>query len=254
MGTSLFLSLCVCSGCSSGCLDGRIAYARKQDRRHRFELGRTSPPSRTVPSPPVPPPADVAAPSRSDSPAHEPLTALVARVKRSVAIVLARQGPTQSQGTGFLVSPNLLATNNHVIRGSLVAKVVFAGGHATRGAVVASDPERDVALMRLDDVPTEAAPLELASGMPVQGERILVLGNPLGLEFTASDGIVAALRRVPPFGDVIQITAPISPGSSGSPVLAPDGRVLGIATFTVTDGQSLNFAVPAENLQRLATR
>ena len=73
-------------------------------------------------------------------------------------------------------------------------------------------------------------------------------GSPLGLENTVSDGIVSAIRDVPDFGKVIQITAPISPGSSGSPVLNMQGEVIGIASFQMVEGQNLNFAIPSEKI------
>jgi tetratricopeptide (TPR) repeat protein len=78
-----------------------------------------------------------------------------------------------------------------------------------------------------------------------------VYGSPLGLENTVSDGIVSAVRDVPDYGRIIQITAPISPGSSGSPVLNMQGEVIGIATFQMVEGQNLNFAIPSERIASL---
>ncbi len=77
-------------------------------------------------------------------------------------------------------------------------------------------------------------------------------GSPLGLEKTLSDGIVSAIREIPGFGKVIQITAPISPGSSGSPVLNMQGEVIGIVTFQIVEGQNLNFAIPSERIASLS--
>jgi hypothetical protein len=74
------------------------------------------------------------------------------------------------------------------------------------------------------------------------GQKVVVIGAPLGLENTVSDGIVAALRQE---SDWIQITAPISPGSSGSPVFAEDGTLIGMATLSLVKGQQLNFAIPS---------
>lgn len=75
------------------------------------------------------------------------------------------------------------------------------------------------------------------------GESVVVIGSPKGLETTVSDGIVSSIREE---GEVLQITAPISPGSSGSPVFNSKGEVIGVATFTVKDGQNLNFAIPVK--------
>jgi len=71
------------------------------------------------------------------------------------------------------------------------------------------------------------------------------------LEKTVSDGIISAIREVPGYGKLIQITAPISPGSSGSPVLNMKGEVIGIATFQMIEGQNLNFAIPSERIASL---
>jgi len=94
-------------------------------------------------------------------------------------------------------------------------------------------------------------PLSLSTTVPEVGERILVYGSPLGLEKTVSDGIISAIREVPGYGKLIQITAPISPGSSGSPVLNMKGEVIGIASFQMIEGQNLNFAIPSERIANL---
>jgi tetratricopeptide (TPR) repeat protein len=84
--------------------------------------------------------------------------------------------------------------------------------------------------------------------VPSEGQDIVVIGNPLGLESTVSAGIVSAVRDIPAFGKILQITAPISPGSSGSPVINSKGEVIGVATLIVTKGQNLNFAVPSDKI------
>lgn len=78
-----------------------------------------------------------------------------------------------------------------------------------------------------------------------------MIGNPFGLEGTVADGIVSAVRDVSDFGRIIQITAPISPGSSGSPVVNMKGEVVGVATFQLMEGQNLNFAIPSERIANL---
>lgn len=83
------------------------------------------------------------------------------------------------------------------------------------------------------------------------GENIFVIGNPLGLEYTVSNGIISALRQDEDFGKVIQITAPISPGSSGSPLLNSKGNAIGIITYSYEEGQNLNFAVSLEELKNI---
>ena len=78
------------------------------------------------------------------------------------------------------------------------------------------------------------------------GTRLAVIGSPLGLEGSVSEGIVSAVRELSAGGRLVQISAAISPGSSGSPVLNAEGKVIGIATALIPFGQSLNFAVPVE--------
>src|SRR5580658_122286 len=82
-----------------------------------------------------------------------------------------------------------------------------------------------------------------------QGDRILTLGSPLGLEQTASEGIVSAVRDLGTDGNVLQITAPISPGNSGGPLLNLSGDVVVIASFRLKDGQSLNFYLAINELK-----
>ncbi len=87
----------------------------------------------------------------------------------------------------------------------------------------------------------------MATSLPREGDKIVVFGSPLGLQGSISDGIVSTIRNTTN-GNYIQITAPISPGSSGSPVVNMSGRVVGIATLNIKGGQNLNFAIPAQEV------
>lgn len=155
-----------------------------------------------------------------------------------------RQGQPIGLGSGFAVGPGSIATNFHVIDGAASA-VVRPIGDSTEYVVaglLAADPAHDLAVLH---VPSLSAPsLTFSERDATVGDPVFVVGNPQGLEGTFSQGIVSGLRRVGP-DSVVQITAPISPGSSGGPVLDAAGRVLGIATATLQSGQNLNFAVPA---------
>ena len=86
---------------------------------------------------------------------------------------------------------------------------------------------------------------------PEIAERIVVVGSPMGLEQTVSEGIISSVREIPTVGRVFQMSAPISPGSSGSPVVSTKGQVIGIATFQFIQGQNLNFAVTAQQIMAL---
>jgi tetratricopeptide (TPR) repeat protein len=92
---------------------------------------------------------------------------------------------------------------------------------------------------------------EMATSMPEEGETIVVIGNPLRLEGSISSGIVSAVREVPNVGRIIQITAPISHGNSGSPVFNLNGQVVGVVTVKVTNGQNINLAISFTRVDEL---
>jgi tetratricopeptide (TPR) repeat protein len=117
--------------------------------------------------------------------------------------------------------------------------------------VIAVDAEGDLALLKIDAPPNQVRPLLLDRTSPQEGESVVVIGNPFGLEGSVTNGIVSAVRDIPTFGRIIQITAPISPGSSGSPVVNMQGQVIGVATLQITGGQSVNFAIPSERISQL---
>jgi tetratricopeptide (TPR) repeat protein len=96
-----------------------------------------------------------------------------------------------------------------------------------------------------------ARSIELAADLPDEGETIFVIGNPLKLEGSVSDGIVSAVREVPNVGHIIQITAPISHGNSGSPVFNLQGQVLGVVTVKVTNGQNINLAIASSRVREM---
>ncbi|MGH9718238.1 MAG: trypsin-like peptidase domain-containing protein [Candidatus Acidiferrales bacterium] len=150
------------------------------------------------------------------------------------------EGRKRGQGSGFIVSPNGLAlTNYHVIRGASRATAKFSDGTLSDvSGVVGYDPVRDVAVIKLDSPRGEA--LQMGDSNQVQvGEKIVAIGSPLGLQNTLSEGIVSGLR-----GGLIQMSDPISPGSSGGAVFDKRGKVIGISVATLTKGQNMNFAVP----------
>lgn len=113
------------------------------------------------------------------------------------------------------------------------------------------DAEGDIAILLVETPPNSVRPLPLDRTSPQEGESVVVIGNPFGLEGSVTNGIVSAVRDIPTFGRIIQITAPISPGSSGSPVVNMQGQVIGVATLQVTGGQSVNFAIPSERISQL---
>ncbi|MDD8032084.1 MAG: tetratricopeptide repeat-containing serine protease family protein [Acidobacteriota bacterium] len=162
-------------------------------------------------------------------------------------------GKVKAQGSGFFISKNGdIITNRHVVEDASKAEIKIGEGkvYAITG-IVAEDEEYDLIRASVDIAPELVNPIQLSYSIPEVGERVIVIGSPLGLEKTVSDGIVSAVREIPRFGKIIQITAPLSPGSSGSPVVNLKGEVIGIATFQILEGQNLNFAVPSERITKL---
>ncbi len=190
-----------------------------------------------------------------------PLTAqrelpLLVRDSRSAVVtvvIVDDQGKPKHSGTGFFVgSEGYVVTNQHVLEAVVNAVVRTVDGKSYPvDAIVARDRFADLVLVRVKAAGAPVRSLPLAGSPPEVGERILVIGSPLGLEQTVTDGIVSSLRDLPGYGAVLQISAPISPGSSGSPVVNLRGEVVGVATFHYERGQNLNFAMPASRIVHL---
>jgi len=191
----------------------------------------------------------------SPSQGEESLPAIVKRIEPSVVVILTydKEGKPIGQGSGFFINQKGdVITNYHVLQGVREAKIRTADGNMySVKAVVAEDKAGDLIRISVNLPEGNVLPLWVNASLPEAGERIAVIGTPLGLEKTVSDGIVAAVREIPGFGKIIQLTAPISLGSSGSPVVNMNGEVIGVATFFILAGQNLNFAIPSERIVRL---
>ena len=186
--------------------------------------------------------------------AQEFLPELVKRIKPSAVAIetFDGKGNTLSRGSGFFIAQDRIITNRHVIeRASRVEVHLLDGRKFPVKGVLAVDGEGDLALLQVDVPPALAIALPIVRSVPQEGETVVVIGNPYGLEGSVSNGIVSAVREIPGYGKIIQITASISPGSSGSPVVNMAGQVIGIATLQAAEGQNLNFAVPAERISQL---
>jgi TPR repeat protein len=163
-------------------------------------------------------------------------------------------GQPVSFGSGFVLREGLVATSLHVINGASSGYCKVIGGNAPLqiAGTVAVDAEHDLAIVAISGLD---APVSMVgdSGQVAVGDPVYAIGNPEGLEGTFSQGIVSGVRRI---GNetVLQITAPISPGSSGGPILDSSGRVIGIVVATLKEGQNLNLAVPSSDLTGLSAR
>ncbi len=182
------------------------------------------------------------------------LPELVRRIKPSAVAIETydSRGEKLSRGSGFFIETDRVVTNRHVIEGAASAEVHSSAGSVfpVKG-VLAVDAEGDIAVLKVEAPPNQIRPLALDRTSPQEGESVVVIGNPFGLEGSVTNGIVSAVRDIPTFGRIIQITAPISPGSSGSPVVNMQGQVIGVATLQITGGQSVNFAIPSERISQL---
>jgi hypothetical protein len=172
------------------------------------------------------------------------------QVKDSVVVVKAlnRQGKQVGLGSGVVLPSGEVATNHHVATAGERLQV-GAHGRYVPAFLLASDPERDLALLLAPGLAATPARLGRAGGLKV-GDKVFAVGAPYGLELSLSEGIVSQLRGGPP--PLIQTTAPISPGSSGGGLFNDRGELVDLTTFYLKGGQGLNFALPVEFLTELA--
>jgi S1-C subfamily serine protease len=161
------------------------------------------------------------------------------------------RGQPEAFGSGFFVKEKVIATNFHVVEKAArgYAKLVGQKTKFNITGVVGLDSKHDLVLLAVEDASAPA--LKLGDGSKVAvGDTVFAVGNPQGLEGTFSQGIVSSIRQLDA-DSLLQITAPISPGSSGGPVVDSEGEVIGVAVATFKGGQNLNFAIPARYLDEL---
>jgi tetratricopeptide (TPR) repeat protein len=183
------------------------------------------------------------------------LTKLVNKIRPAVVTIVVYDVNRQvtSIGSGFFIDENgHLITNYHVLDGSYAADVRTSDGKTYPIKLVVADNKSVDLIKVLVDIPRkEIEWIKVDRNLPSIAEQILVVGSPMGLEQTVSEGIVSSIREIPAMGDFFQMSAPISPGSSGSPVINLKGQVIGVATFQFLRGQNLNFAVAGESVLKL---
>lgn len=221
-----------------------------------------------IAAPPAPQVAEKPAPK--SPPEHErlDLEQLASTVAPCVFLIQVMDaiGNMYSTGTGFAVSADgLVATNHHVIEhGHTFSLMTGQGAKFDQARIVATDPDADLAILKIDAKGLPFLTLAITSNVPV-GKRVAVYGSPKGLAGTLSEGIISASSRnlsenlpeetFPNRGVLIQTTAPVSPGSSGSPLFDAEGKVIGVMTLSgPRNSQNLNFAVPVEALKALIGR
>jgi S1-C subfamily serine protease len=171
-------------------------------------------------------------------------------------------------GSGFVWdTQGHIVTNNHVVEGADKIEVTFADGTVSEAKLVGADPDSDLAVIQVDRLANELAPLELANSDEVRvGQLAIAIGNPYGLEGTMTVGIISAVGRTMPSNlrsssgrtysipDVIQTDAPINPGNSGGVLVNDQGSVIGV-TYAIESTSGANagigFAIPASIVERV---
>lgn len=181
-------------------------------------------------------------------------TSLYQRILPSVVSVHVTEG-FGGAGSGFIYDEHHLVTNHHVVRDVPEVDIRFANGTWRVGRVVGTDAYTDLAVVRVPDLPADAAPLPLAREPPAPGTPVAALGNPMGLDGSISTGIVSGANRTTPTGngyvlpDTVQTDAAINPGNSGGPLVTEDGLVVGVNRAKA--GDNIGFAVSAAVVARV---
>ena len=186
-------------------------------------------------------------------------TELVTKTEKSVVTVKTydTEGEPLKVGTAFFIDESgILLSNFHVLSDSYSAKIITLDGKEYDvKKIISSNKELDIIKFNISNPLNEHFPkLVISSSSTLKGEDIFVIGSPGGFESSVSKGIVSAIRDVPEVGKLYQITAPISSGSSGSPVFNMQGKVVGIATLQYQDGQNMNFAIDINLVKKLVEK
>ena len=165
-------------------------------------------------------------------------------------------------GSGFVWDQlGHIVTNHHVVQGASQASVRLADGRVSRATLVGTDPSHDLAVLRIDVGAVAIPPLPIGTSVDLKvGQKVFAIGNPFGLDWTLTSGIVSALEReLPseigiPIRGLIQTDAAINPGNSGGPLIDSAGRLIGVNTAIYSPSGSnagVGFAVPVDTVNRV---
>lgn len=168
-----------------------------------------------------------------------------------------RQWGQEGVGSGIIVTPDgYVLTNHHVVMDASSLEVMLADGTAAKAEKVGSDPDTDLALLRVHRSSLPSAELGDSTRLK-PGQLVIAIGNPFGLQATVTAGVVSALSRTLRattgrlIEDVIQTDAALNPGNSGGALLDTKGSVIGVNTAIIAGSQSTGFAVPVNTAKRV---
>lgn len=171
---------------------------------------------------------------------------VVEKAIKSVVSVLTES----AMGSGFIINNGgYIVTNYHVIENARIVKVLTYDKKILPAEVIGIDKLRDLALLKIDG---EYDYLSLGNSDELQiGRRVVAIGNPLGLSFTVTEGIISALDREGPNGieEYIQTDVSLNPGNSGGPLIDTTGKVIGINNFKIGGAESLGFALESNSIE-----
>jgi len=198
---------------------------------------------------------------------NQDISGLFERVSKSVVLITAvslnpfsvEERIRTSMGSGFIVrTDGLILTNSHVVFGRQAIAVTLGNGQSIPAALVGADPILDLAVLKIDGQGTSLPVLKIAdNSLPLVGEEVLAVGNPLGFEQTLTRGIVSGVNRILPISPMsitvpmIQTDASINPGNSGGPLVNRCGEVVGINTSVLLGAENMGFALPAVIVQQV---
>ena len=175
--------------------------------------------------------------------------------ERSLSVALInvfdRMGKQTSLGSGVVIEPGVVITNCHVTQLASQIKVRI-GNDLLAATPGTADEEFDLCRLNVPNMTAPAVAIGSIKSLRV-GQKVYAIGAPQGLDLTISDGIISSFRNAPG-GEVIQTTAPISPGSSGGGLFDASGNLIGIVAFQSRTGQNLNFAIPADWISQMRSR
>ncbi len=158
-----------------------------------------------------------------------------------------------AEGSGFIIANGgYVVTNEHVMEGAKAAIIITYDGKTHTVYGLGKNDVMDISLLKIDD--NNYPPLKLGNSDDVkQGEDVIAIGSPYGLEFSVSEGIVSAIHRTGQNGldAYIQTSASLNPGNSGGPLINKDGKVIGINNFKLSEGESLGFALESNYIKEV---